>query len=309
MMVFDKDDIPQGPRRRFYTCYSEFPSELNPKERIKIGESEYKKGLERYTKEGFIGALSYFEKSAEYEYPPAYVKLYCAYSKKYVDCILQEGKARYYEEKSVQNDTWFQQLEHSAKDSNDHYILASYHEHILKNTVDALKWYHKAAKRRQPNAQTDLAECYFRSDQLTEALYWWEQAAELGHAMAQLNLALWYSSSHKLLAADWCDKSGKNGFILARQLSAYWHLSGLIQKSEEEDNWDGWVGGIYSNWRKFDIENTFQNLSMLSFMSHWGKDRSAEAYWERKLGNMPIIIAAFMFVLALLLFCIKCIRF
>jgi len=71
-------------------------------------------------------------------------------------------------------------------------------EGVLKDEVEAVKWYRKAAEQGYAMAQCDLADCYYDGKGIakddTEAAKWYRQSAEQGNASAQNNLGYLYAN-------------------------------------------------------------------------------------------------------------------
>src|SRR5882672_7128534 len=71
-------------------------------------------------------------------------------------------------------------------------------EGVVKDQVEAVKWYRKAAEQNYAKAQYNLGVCYERgygcrdgvAEDDAEAVKWYRKAAEQNYAAAQYNLAI-----------------------------------------------------------------------------------------------------------------------
>ena len=128
---------------------------------------------------------------------------------------------------------------------------------IPKNTVEALKWYRKAAERGHPDAQLDLGVMYANGEGTTEnsaeALKWLRRAAKQGSAMAQFSLGLMYAygdgvKENDTQAVKWYALAKKQGYEMAsrnlgniqasmsqRQIDDAQHLAARCLASGYED--------------------------------------------------------------------------
>ena len=69
---------------------------------------------------------------------------------------------------------------------------------LVKDDVEAVKWFRKGAEQNVAEAQSNLGICYFEGQGVAkdraEAVKWFRKAAEQNHAFAQYNLGVCYSS-------------------------------------------------------------------------------------------------------------------
>lgn len=82
-------------------------------------------------------------------------------------------------------------------DATNQFVLAIYHAAgAEKNSVEAVKWFRKAAEQGHVKAQYHLATCYQMGEGIgkdrTEAVKWFRKAAENNHAEAQGHLGTCY---------------------------------------------------------------------------------------------------------------------
>ena len=100
---------------------------------------------------------------------------------------------------------------------------------------DAVRWYHKAAKNGDPEAQFLLAIKYETGTDVlrnkAKALTWFKRAAEQGHVEAQFKLALFYSEAGSEFrdlpkAVRWTEASARNGYGPAQYNLGVAHLNG-----------------------------------------------------------------------------------
>src|SRR6266567_2974420 len=65
-------------------------------------------------------------------------------------------------------------------------------EGVMKDQVEAVKWYRKAAEQNYAKAQNNLGDCYYKGEGVAkdrvEAVKWYRKAAEQNDAKAQYNL-------------------------------------------------------------------------------------------------------------------------
>jgi len=110
----------------------------------------------------------------------------------------------------------------SSKESER--ILAQFFitgQNVPQNYDEAMHWYELAAKRGDPDAQSELGYLYF-TGKLSEkdyekAGYWFEKAARKGYALAQYNMGiLWYTGNgvptvDMIKAYSWFSVAATNG--------------------------------------------------------------------------------------------------
>ena len=74
---------------------------------------------------------------------------------------------------------------------------------VLKDLVEAAKWYRKAAEQGNLNAECFLGVCYYEGEGVlkdsVEAVKWWRKAAEQGDEYAQSYLGLCYYNGNGVL--------------------------------------------------------------------------------------------------------------
>jgi len=124
-------------------------------------------------------------------------------------------------------------------DARAQYLLASYYatgRGVVKDNVQAVKWYRKAAVQGNAQAQYSLGFHYVRSLGVPrdhgQALKWWLKAAEQGHADAQYMVGLCYGEGQGVRRDDveavkWHLKAADQGDVLAQNLIASRYFEGL----------------------------------------------------------------------------------
>jgi len=138
-------------------------------------------------------AVKWFRKSAEQGYRPAQIQL--------VKCFMHgEGVLENYEEA----DKWWRygkrntQLE--AFSQCDYNGLIYYNGQgalgKLRDPVEVVKQYRKAAEQGDPKAQNNLGVCYHNGEGVlkdpVEGVKWFRKSADQGDVLAQLNLGICY---------------------------------------------------------------------------------------------------------------------
>ncbi len=75
-----------------------------------------------------------------------------------------------------------------------HYVFGG---GVLKDEVEAAKWYRKAAEQGYARSQDSLARCYLNGEGLAkdeaEALKWFRKAADQGYTLAQIQVGVFYA--------------------------------------------------------------------------------------------------------------------
>ena len=74
---------------------------------------------------------------------------------------------------------------------------------VVKDYVEAVKWYRKAAEQNYTPAQSNLGWCYDNGQGVAkdyvEAVKWYRKAAEQGHTEAQFNLGCCYANGQAVV--------------------------------------------------------------------------------------------------------------
>jgi TPR repeat protein len=98
-------------------------------------------------------------------------------------------------------------------------------EGVPKDSVEAVKWYLKAAEQGVSEAQCSLGMMYDTGEGVprdsAEALRWYRKAADQGHAGAQFNLGLMYAKDKGVAidlaeAAKWFRKAADQDYVAAQ---------------------------------------------------------------------------------------------
>lgn len=118
-----------------------------------------------------------------------------------------------------------------------------------KNEEEAVKWFRKAARAGDDNAQFSLGYCYAEGhgvqQDYEEAVKWYSLAAEHGNVSAQNNLGVCYATGHGVTqdeekAVKWYRKSAEQGNDVAQSNLGFYYLNGkggLPQDYEEAVKW------------------------------------------------------------------------
>ena len=98
---------------------------------------------------------------------------------------------------------------------------------VLKDSTEAVKWFHKAAEQGDAGAQSLLSAAYYFGDGVpkdsAEAMKWCRKAAEQGLAIAQFGLGSMYATGEGVTkdsteAAKWYRKAAEQGYVRAQFL-------------------------------------------------------------------------------------------
>jgi TPR repeat protein len=91
---------------------------------------------------------------------------------------------------------------------------------VLKDLIEAAKWFRRSAEQGNDTAQCNLGVCYYNGEgvlkDLIEAAKWFRRSAEQGNATAQYNLGVCYYNGEGVLkdlieAAKWYRKAVEEG--------------------------------------------------------------------------------------------------
>ena len=77
-------------------------------------------------------------------------------------------------------------------DGNYLNLIGLYYEHICKNDVNKLKYYHMAIALGNSNAMTFLGQYYNEQNDIPNMLEYYEMAIAFGNSMAMTNLGYYY---------------------------------------------------------------------------------------------------------------------
>lgn len=126
----------------------------------------------------------------------------------------------------------------------------AYHtgEGVLKDDVEAVRWYRLAAEQGHAQAQNSLGLCYHKGDGVAkddvEAVKWYRKAAGQGHAWAQNNLGIRYHEGKGVLKDDveavkWFRKAADQGHGWAQNnLGVQCHEGkGVLKDTVEAAKW------------------------------------------------------------------------
>jgi len=119
------------------------------------------------------------------------------------------------------------ELRKDAENGNEkaEYFLGCFYngdnsDHALRDSVEAVKWWVKAATQGYADAQYCLGLSYYLGQGLprdvVQAAKWWRKAADQDHPDAQYFLGLSYSAGHGVpksppLALYWLNRAAKQG--------------------------------------------------------------------------------------------------
>jgi len=121
-------------------------------------------------------------------------------------------------------------------------------EGVLKDEVEAVKWWRKAAEQGFAEAQFWLGGAYDNGKGVVvdkvEALKWYRQSAEQGYAFAQLMIGASYASGEGVLkdeveAVKWYRKAAEQGYAMAQcdLADCYYDGKGIAKDDAEAAKW------------------------------------------------------------------------
>ena len=119
---------------------------------------------------------------------------------------------------------------------------------VVRNYVEAVKWYRLSAEQSYAAAQNRLGVCYSRglgvAPNYVEAVAWYRKAAEQGNAFAEDNLGTCYSSGRGVArnyveAVKWYRLSAEQGNAIAQNHlgNCYYNGRGVAQDFAEAMAW------------------------------------------------------------------------
>lgn len=116
---------------------------------------------------------------------------------------------------------------------------------VVKNEIEAVKWFRKAAERGHAKAQCRLGTCYRFGEGVledrAEAAKWFRKAAEQGDKRAQFYLAMRYKDGDGVVqdqveAAKWFRKAAEQGELEAQYFLGLGYMVGI---GVQEDRIEG----------------------------------------------------------------------
>ena len=148
-----------------------------------------------------------------------------------------------------------------------------------RNAEEALKWMKKSAIQGYWDAQIDLGNYYYMSQNYEEAMKWYRKAAEQENVYAQYNLGVVYEDSQKYEeAVKWYRKAAEQGYASGQFNLGYMYEygKGVSQDYEEAVKW----------YRKAAEQGYASGQFNLGYMYEYGKgvsqDYEEAVKWYRK---------------------------
>lgn len=106
---------------------------------------------------------------------------------------------------------------------------------VVKNNVEAEKWFRMAAESGDAAAQTNLAAMEEAKQNHTEAMSWYSKSAKQGYALGQANLAKMYLDKKNYTeAAKWFRKAADQGYADAQIVLGGMYFQGQGVKKDYE---------------------------------------------------------------------------
>ncbi len=220
-------------------------------------EQEFQEGEILFIRCKHREAIPFFERSAQKQYPPAYICLGWIYAETGRGSFKQTQKSKDFFEKAKAHHDWFKhELQKPKLPAALLWIYGLFLEFELVHLTEAHSYYEKSAISGYTYGQVTLARCYEKGIGVqqddSKALEWYQTAAKEGHPIGQANLAYMLSTGQGIptnnnlayswyqKAADqgypagqagvaWCYQHGK-GTPLNPELAAVWY-----QKAAEQD--------------------------------------------------------------------------
>jgi len=165
------------------------------------------------------GVVHWLEKAGDQSYLEAQKRLVAIYSQ---SPTYNRDKSRYWLEKAAELEDVDSQLQ-----------LAG--DYVPSDMEQAARWYKKAARNGNPEAQKIMGDWYFEGNVFTQntlkAVYWYEKAAEFGNRSLQRKLGDWYFKGENLekdipQALHWYAICAKQGDMEAQRILAYCYFNG-----------------------------------------------------------------------------------
>ena len=218
----------------------------HPKEEQNQELIEFWRSTPDRAEEEYKGAVIWFTKAAENDYPQAQYQLADRYYYgEGVDESLTEDKRW---EKAVE---WYRKAanQDDAEAQNSLGVRYSYGKGVDKDPTQAVKWYRKAANQGNATAQRNLAIMYYEgegvdpnlteSERWKETIKWYRKAATQGDATAQNNLAIMYNkgegvSQNPEMAARWYFRAAQQGDSIAQTNLGMNFDEGLVNEIRQD---------------------------------------------------------------------------
>ena len=119
---------------------------------------------------------------------------------------------------------------------------------VVRDEVEAVKWFRKAADQNHARAQVALGGCYSKGEGVVkdelEAVLWWCKAADQNHAQAQFNLGVCYQEGQGVVmdeveAVEWYRKAAMQDFVSAQFNlgNCYYFGQGVAEDKAEAVKW------------------------------------------------------------------------
>jgi TPR repeat protein len=213
---------------------------------LQSGEQSYQEGMKYYMACQYLKSLSYFEVSAQLNYPAAYLYLGQLYAKDGKIGPKNETKKQYWYQKAAESFLWFENQAKTGDVTAQLNLGICYYESVgaRQDYLEAVKWFQKAANQGYAHAQCNLGLCYengqgVRKDDV-EAVKWYQKAAEQGDANAQYHLGSCYKigkgvNQNDAEAIKWIQKAAEQGDVNAQSILGIYYQHGLGVKQNEAE--------------------------------------------------------------------------
>jgi len=170
-----------------------------------------------------------------------------------------------------------------------------YGKGVIRDYVQAVKWYRKAANHGHADAQYNLGLAFHEGEGVEqnyeEAAKWWHKAAKQGHIDAQYDLGIAYQEGEGVEqnyeeAAKWWHKAAKQGHIDAQyDLGIAYYDAKVIKEGEFVQDY----AQAIDLWRKAAFHGHVEAQFRLGLTYHEGQDVAKDSktafFWWTKAAN------------------------
>ena len=204
----------------------------------------------------------------------------------------QEARTWYFQGLTERYLPVFQELANKGYAAAQYYLGYCYYsgKGVTQDYTEAVKWYRKAAERRNTNAQFNLGYCYQSGKGVpqneTKAVEWYRKAAEGGNTNAQFNLGYCYQSGkgvpqNETKAVEWYRKAAEGGNTKAQCNlgNCYYWGYGVTLDYAEAIKWFRKAAEQGNATAQYNLGNCYENGIGVS------KDGEKAVEWYTKAAN------------------------
>ena len=204
----------------------------------------------------------------------------------------QEARTWYFQGLTERYLPVFQELANKGYAAAQYYLGYCYYsgKGVTQDYTEAVKWYRKAAERRNTNAQFNLGYCYQSGKGVpqneTKAVEWYRKAAEGGNTNAQFILGYYYQSGkgvpqNETKAVEWYRKAAEGGNTKAQCNlgNCYYWGYGVTLDYAEAIKWFRKAAEQGNATAQYNLGNCYENGIGVS------KDGEKAVEWYTKAAN------------------------